>query len=251
MSGTRLHSPMAPVTESGSCAAVIVAHGFPSDPEPQDERLKALAASVAALCGGWTVRGATLAMPGRLEAALAGLQSPLVYPFFMAEGYFTGRVIPERLEQCAPGARLLPPFGSDPALASLMIRSSLDGARDAGLDPRSTALLIAAHGSKLSATSKKTAVAMAHLLASQTPFRRVNIGLIEEKPYLAAVARGLGSAICIPFFALKAGHVEDDVPDALAQAGFSGPVLPAIGEHAAVPRLVADALLRATQRVAA
>ena len=79
----------------------------------------------------------------------------------------------------------------------------------------------------------------------------MNVGLIEEKPYLAAVARGLGSAICIPFFARKAGHVEDDVPDALAQAGFSGPVLPAIGEHAAVPRLVADALLRATQRVAA
>jgi sirohydrochlorin ferrochelatase len=92
---------------------------------------------------------------------------------------------------------------------------------------------------------------MAHLLASQTPFRRVSIGLIEEKPYLTAAARGLGPAICIPFFALKAGHVEDDVPDALAQAGFSGPLLPAIGEHAAVPRLIANALSRATQRAAA
>jgi sirohydrochlorin ferrochelatase len=169
----------------------------------------------------------------------------------MAEGYFTGRVIPERLKESAPGARLLPPFGSDPALASLMMRSSLDGARDSGLDPRSTALLIAAHGSKLSASSKNTALAMAHLLASQTPFRRVSIGLIEEKPYLTAAARGLGPAICIPFFALKAGHVEDDVPDALAQAGFSGPLLPAIGEHAAVPRLIANALSRATQRAAA
>jgi sirohydrochlorin ferrochelatase len=238
---------MAPVTESGSCAAVIVAHGFPSDPEPQDERLKALATSVAALCGGWTVRGATLAMPGALEAALVGLRSPLVYPFFMAEGYFTRRVIPERLGHSAPGARLLPPFGSDPALASLMIRSSFDGAKDAGLDPPSTALLIAAHGSKVSASSKNTALTMAQLLASQTPFRRVNVGLIEEKPYLSAVARGIGPAICIPFFALRAGHVEDDVPNALTQAGFTGPVLSAIGEHAAVPRLITDALLSATQ----
>ena len=88
---------------------------------------------------------------------------------------------------------------------------------------------------------------MAQLLASHTPFRRVNVGLIEENPYLSsAVARGTGPAICIPFFALKAGHVDDDVPDALAQAGFTGPVLPAIGEHAAVPRLIADALTRAT-----
>jgi sirohydrochlorin ferrochelatase len=242
---------MAPATESGGRAAVIVAHGFPSNPKPQDERLKELAASVEALCDGWTVRGATLAMPGSLDAALAGLHSPLVYPFFMAEGYFTGRVLPERLAKGAASARLLPPFGSDPALASLMIRCALDGARDAGLDPRSTALIIAAHGSKISSSSKNTAFVMAQLLASQTPFRRVNIGLIEEKPFLAAAARGLGPAICLPFFALKAGHVEDDVPGALAEAGFGGPVLPAIGEHAAVPRLIANALQRATQKAAA
>jgi sirohydrochlorin ferrochelatase len=190
-------------------------------------------------------------MPGSLEAAVSDLHSPLVYPFFMADGYFTGRVLPERLAQRAPGAQILTPFGSDPALASLMIRCALDGARDADLDPRGTALLIAAHGSKISGSSKNTALAMAKLLASQTPFRRVNIGFIEEKPYLAAAARGLGPAICIPFFALKAGHVEDDVPGALAEAGFNGPVLPNIGEHAAVPRLISAALSRATHWAAA
>lgn len=242
---------MAPATETGGRAAVIIAHGFPPDPEPQDRRLKTLAAAVAAECGGWTVRGATLAMPGSLEDALAGLGSPLVYPFFMAEGYFTGRVLPGRLARHTTAAQLLRPFGSDPALVPLMIRSGLDGARNAGLDPQSTALLIAAHGSKLSASSRNTALAMARLLASQTPFRCASVGFIEEEPCLATAARGLGPAICIPFFALRAGHVEDDVPGALAQAGFEGPVLPAIGEHAAVPHLIANALQHATREAAA
>ena len=242
---------MEQVTDLRSGAAVIVAHGFPSDPEPQDRALKALAASVAALRKGWTVRGATLALPGSLESALAGLDAPLVYPFFMAEGYFTGQVLPERLAKAAPAARLLPPFGSDPALVALAIRCALEGARDAGLDPRNSALLLAAHGSKVSASSRNTALAMARLLAAKTPFRRVSAGFIEEKPFLSAAARGLGPAICLPFFALRAGHVEDDVPRALAEAGFRGPVLPAIGEQAAVPRLIANALAGALQSAAA
>ncbi len=56
-------------------------------------------------------------------------------------------------------------------------------------------------------------------------------GFVEETPSLADAARDLTPAICLPFFALRAGHVVDDVPAALAEAGFTGPLLPAIGEH--------------------
>lgn len=242
---------MAPATEPGGGEAVIVAHGFPPDPMPQDLTIKALAASVAALCKGWTVRGATLALPGSLESALAGLRSPLVYPFFMAEGYFTGQVLPERLAKTAPNAHQLPPFGTDPGLVALAVRCSIEGARAAGLDPRNTALLLAAHGSKVSPSSRNAALAMARQIAAQTPFRRVSAGYIEEKPFLASAARGLGPALCLPFFALRAGHVEDDVPRALSEAGFRGPVLPAIGEHAEVPHLIAATLLQAIRSAAA
>lgn len=242
---------MAQATEPRGSAAVIVAHGFPSDPEPQDRRLKTLAAAVAALCEGWTVRGATLAMPGSLEAALAGLRAPLVYPFFMAGGYFTGRILPEKLARLAPDARLLQPFGSEVAVAELAIRCALEGADAAELPQKHTTLLIAAHGSKISAASKNTAIALARMVSEKTAFRGVKIGLIEEEPFLATAARGLGPALCLPFFALRAGHVEDDVPHALAKAGFEGPVLPALGEHGEVPRLIADAMARAPRRAAA
>ncbi len=241
---------MAPVTEQRG-EAVIVAHGFPSDPEPQDQRMKSLAAAVARLRKGWRIRGATLAMPGSLEVALAGLHAPLVYPFFMAEGYFTRHILPRRLAQYAPGARLLQPFGAAPAVAELATRCALEGAGSFGLSPGDTTLLIAAHGSKLSSSSKDTVMALARMMRETAAFRKVKVGLIEEEPFLAIAARGLGPALCLPFFALRAGHVEDDVPRALTEAGFDGPLLAPLGEHAQVPQIIADAMAHATERAAA
>ncbi|MEH6750754.1 MAG: cobalamin biosynthesis protein CbiX, partial [Paracoccaceae bacterium] len=80
--------------------ALIVAHGAPADPAPQEEVLQALAAATAPhLPAGWRVRGATLAADGALEAALHGLTDPLIYPFFMAEGFITGTLLPRRLTE--------------------------------------------------------------------------------------------------------------------------------------------------------
>ena len=54
-----------------------------------------------------------------------------------------------------------------------------------------------------------------------------------------------GPAICLPYFASRAGHVEVDVPGALAKAGFPGPLLAPIGADAEVPGIIAAALARA------
>lgn len=225
--------------------AVIVAHGQPGDPGPQESALQALAAAVTLHLPGATVRGATLAMEGSLEAALDGLARPLVYPFFMAEGFFTGRMLPGRLEKAGRSdARQLPPFGIDPALPALTARVATGAAAAHGIDPTEAALLLAAHGSQVSDTSKNSTYAMAERLAALTPFVRIEVGLIEEPPFLAEIARDLGRALCLPFFALRAGHVTGDIPEALAEAGFEGPLLPAIGEHPDVPALIAAAIRR-------
>ena len=234
--------------------AVIVAHGQPGDPDPQQAAIEALAARVAGLLPGATIRGATLAKDGALGAALAGLAAPLVYPFFMAEGYFTRRVLPARLAEIGAeigaelgvqAARQLPPFGTDPGLPALMLRAARVGAEAAGIAPGAATLVLAVHGSQVSATSKDSGLAMAEYLRRNAGFAAVAVGLIEEPPFLADVARLPGPAICLPFFALRAGHVATDIPAALAEAGFNGPLLPAIGEHADVPALIAAALLSA------
>lgn len=228
-------------------AALIVAHGAPADPEPQEAALRALARSVNDRLAGWQVQGATLAMPGALEAALAQAGSaPLIYPFFMARGWFTGRELPRRLSVAgASGARQLDPFGTDPDLPALVARVTQDAAAAAGLDPAETTLLLAAHGSKVSRTSADSTHAMAAEMRTRTRFARTVTGFVEEAPFLAEAARDLGPALCLPFFALRAGHVAGDVPEALAEAGFTGPLLPHIGAHPESIALIAAALRRA------
>ena len=219
--------------------ALIVAHGSPADPAPQEARLHALAADVGALLPDWTVRGATLAAEGALESALDAFDRPLIYPFFMAEGWFTGTNLPRRLKKAGhEGLVQLRPFGTDPALIDLVARAATQ-AKD-----KAENLLIAAHGSKISATSGDTTYAMTQALALRTGFKTIECGFVEEAPFLTDVARTMQAGVCLPFFALRAGHVIGDIPEALDEAEFDGPRLPPIGEDAGVPALIAAALQR-------
>ena len=229
--------------------ALLVAHGAPADPWPQAAAMMALAVRVAMWLPGWRVRGVTLAEAGALEHAVGAMTRPLVYPFFMAEGWFTGTALPRRL--AAAGGRglcRLAPFGTDPDLPALMARAAVAGAAASGIDPGSAHLLIAAHGSRVSRTSSATTWAMVERMRALTPFAGVDAGFVEEAPFLADAARATearGPAVCLPFFALRAGHVATDVPEALAQARFTGRLLDPVGEDAGVPRLIAKGLMRA------
>lgn len=226
-------------------SAIIVAHGAPSDPDPQEAALQALAQSVNARLPRWQITGATLAKPGALAAALARYPDAVIYPFFMAQGWFTTREMPRRLTALGYGhLRQLDPFGTDPDLPALMAELALQGAQDAGLDPRAATLLLAAHGSKVSRTSADSTWAMAQEMRARTDFAQVLCGFVEETPFLSDVAKDIGPAVCLPFFALRAGHVAGDVPDALKEAAFQGRLLPAVGEHERAAALIAQALTR-------
>ncbi len=215
---------------------VIVAHGQPSDPGPQQAVIESLAAAVGALLPGADLRGATLAAPGALKAAVAGALAPVVYPFFMAEGWFTRRELPRQLAAAgAEDARRMAPFGTEPGLTAFIDEVL------AGVD----LVLLAGHGSQRSKTSGDTLEAVAAGLRAAGRHQRVVTGYVEQAPWLADAARALGDGTCLPFFALSANHVTEDIPTALRAGGFDGPLLPPIGEHPGVPALIA-ARLRAT-----
>ena len=220
--------------------AVIVAHGSPSDPVPQEAALRALAAQVQAQLPGWTVRGATLAAEGRFDAALEGLDTPLLYPFFMARGYFTGKVLKDRLNGRA--VTQVAPFGTEAGLVSAIGQRLDRELAQQGWRAKDTALLVAAHGSSVSRTSAETTLALAETLSQRLPFRLVRAGFVEQEPFLQPAAEGLGQAICLQYFALNAGHVLDDVPAALASAGFDGPVLPPFIDWPETAALIAASL---------
>lgn len=214
--------------------ALIVAHGQPSDPGPAGAALEALAARVAALLPGWSVGAATLAEDGAMARAVVGLPGGVVFPMFMAGGWFTKVQIPKRLAEVgAEGWVVLEPFGCDPAVHDLCVAL----AREAG----ASEAILAAHGSFKSSVPSDIARHVAGRIAAETG-ARVAAGFIDQEPRLATLA-GM-SGVCLPFFAAEGGHVSDDIPAALAEAGFTGRILPPVGLDARVPGIIAAAIAR-------
>lgn len=216
-----------------SCA-LIVAHGQPSDPGPAAAALAALAAQVAALLPGWDIAAATLAEPDALGHAAAARRPGLIFPLFMAGGWFTRSAIPARLAAAgASGWQLLEPFGCDPAVHAL----ALQIVAEAGAGQ----VLLAAHGSFKSAVPAAIAQALAARIARATG-QRAEAAFIDQAPQLGQTSGWGADALCLPFFAQAGGHVETDLPAALAQARFPGRLLPPLGLDARVPALIAQAL---------
>ncbi|MBS0564967.1 MAG: cobalamin biosynthesis protein CbiX [Proteobacteria bacterium] len=230
--------------------ALIVAHGQPSDPAPAEADLARLAARVAGLLPGWRVGSATLADRPAVARALAGLAGggpsrPLVFPFFMAGGWFTRTALPARLAQAgAAGLTILPPFGLTEGLADLARATLTEAIAGQGWQAGATAIVLAAHGSGRSPAPAAAARRLADSVRA-AGVREVRLGFIEEPPSITEAASGAGAqALCLPLFVARWGHVTNDLPAALAAAGFRGHCLAPIGDQPQVPALIAAALER-------
>lgn len=224
--------------------ALIIAHGQPSAPDGPEAEIGALAAQVEAALPGWRVRGATLAAPDALEIALAETAAPVVFPFFMSDGWFIRTALPERLAAAGrPDLTIRTPFGLLPAtraLAEDVLRRAL---LMRGWPAEKTRLICAAHGSGRSARPAQTARALAEAAGAALGFAELRYGFIEEPPPLTEALAGTGQrALCLPLFVAHWGHVREDLPAAVAAAGFEGAVLPPLGADPGVPDLIAHNL---------
>lgn len=228
-------------------SALIVAHGQPSDPAPAEADLARLTAAVAALLPGWKLGSATLATPGALEQALTGLETPLVFPFFMAEGWFTRSALPTRLLAAGSADLIrLPAFGTMKAVEDLAIRAVRRAVLGREWRIPETVLVLAAHGSGRSRAPAEAAERIAAAVRAALTLREVRLGFIEEEPSVQSVASGVGEqAICLPLFVARWGHVLTDIPAALTGAGFPGPCLAPLGARPEVPAIIAAALREA------
>lgn len=210
-------------------SVLIVAHGQPSDPAPALADLQHLAAQVRAHLPEWQVDAATLA------TGLPAHQG-LVFPMFMAGGWFTRVALAQKLNAVGGAGRILEPFGCDPAvhdLAAQMITEavgSLTGAE----------VLIAAHGSFKSSAPSDVAYHLARRVLALGA-TRAEAAFIDQDPQLAQVSGFGPQAVCLPFFAARGSHVAHDIPQALS--GFAGRILPHLGSDPRVPALIARAIL--------
>lgn len=234
------------VTASHPQRALIVAHGQPTDPVPAEAELARLAAAVSLHLSGWQVTSATLAGPDALARAVTGGHG-FVYPMFMTGGWFTATHLPERLSKVGAAAwQILAPFGLDPQVQTL----TLAIAKEATADHVAPQILLAAHGSFRSTAPSDVAYAMVDQLR-KAGIHQAEAGFIDQSPRIAEIARNFGpNAVCVPFFAAKGGHVITDLPHALAEAGFTGRLLPPVGLDPRVPALIAAALQTAANHAA-
>lgn len=221
---------------------LITAHGQPSNPAPAAAELAALAAQIASFLPGQTVSSATLAEPEALAEAVASLgEGGLLFPLFMAGGWFTRTHLPARLAAAgAQGWQVLEPLGCLTALHDLAVKV----VREA-LQSLAGPIILAAHGSFKSPVPSDIASFVAAKIRTALGCEVIT-AFIDQAPQLKDLAPLGPQSICLPFFAASGGHVTIDIPAALAQSGFSGTLLPALGLRPEIPALIAAAIRTAT-----
>ncbi|SCZ53923.1 Sirohydrochlorin ferrochelatase [Epibacterium ulvae] len=221
--------------------AVLTSHGQPSAPRPPEQKLAELAEQVATHLPGWEVRSATLSTPERLEQQVE--PGAVIYPFFMAKGWFTADVLPKRLKDIA--VTYAEPFGLDPNLPHFTAQALSSAFIHQGWKPEESQILLAAHGSARGPRAANAAQAFAAALRHELPGPQISCGFVEERPTIAEAAKALPpQSFCLPFFAQAGDHVQEDIPEGLTEAAFQGVTLPVIGALSEVPSLIAQTLLR-------
>lgn len=209
--------------------AVIVAHGERGGAF-SNAILLGHAGLVANVVSGVAVRAGVLSGEPTLEEALAAVAEQtdgpiLIYPFFMAAGYFVNVKIPKRLADAGVGerCRVLAPLGTSEALPALIHAKALDTAAGAGVEASSARLLVVGHGSKVARASAEATDEVVLRLRELGGFAEVVTAFLEEAPFLDDVVMASDRAtVVVGFFNGDGLHAAEDVPQALA--AFTGPI---------------------------
>ena len=210
---------MAQVTDTTSRreapALLIVAHGETGGSETNAVLARVAGAVAARLPGMPVVHGVLNGAPS-LEAAADAVRGRrvFVHPFFMSNGYFVGRALPDRLAKAGIQApKILTPLGLLPRLVPLVMREFGN--------ERPKAILVAGHGSPKDDRSRIATANFAEALGNAlgVPPRTA---FLDEPPFIKKVAHDLrdGEAV-VSFFAGDGAHARDDVPNMLRDAGRS------------------------------
>ncbi|MDH3742489.1 MAG: hypothetical protein OER56_12925 [Hyphomicrobiales bacterium] len=231
MSGTRLHSHAAPVTDlNAKPTLLIVAHGERGG-AGDDQFVHRLVNSLQRLPQYASVRTCFISKEPSLSRVFKGLPpGPVViYPLFMSDGYFVKQAIPRSIEM--DGAKIgaeperhpaviLTPVGLNPHLPRLVANLVERTARDLYLPMRDCHLLLAAHGSKHDGASRRATLAVAEALKKEGTVAGIEVGFLEEQPFLDdQITKIKGPVIAVGLFASEGMHGAIDLPESVRRSG--------------------------------
>ena len=210
-------------------AAVLVAHGERGGAF-SNAILRGHAAQAAEALPGIAVAAGVLSGDPALETALADVAARtsgpiLLYPFFMATGYFVNVKIPKRLADAgvAGRCRILPVFGLEGPLPVIIRDKALSAADEIATPAEHCRLLLVGHGSKVARASAEATEAVAACLREMGGFARVETAFLEEAPFLDDVVQSdTRPTVVVGFFNGDGLHAAEDVPQAVGR--FDGPI---------------------------
>jgi len=185
--------------------------------------------------------------------ALQRLSGPkvIVYPLFVANGYFTRDRLVQLLDETNGKGRsisLLPPLGLDRGLPKLVADHAARVARERGFSPGASTVVLLAHGSRQNPASREATEQMAAEVTKLGMCRAARVAFLEERPFLEEAVRTCpGPVIVVGMFSGEGLHGARDAPCLVARLGrpeviYSGVIGNAPGVDEAVSSSVARAV---------
>jgi sirohydrochlorin ferrochelatase len=240
------------ILSTGDVAVVLAAHGDRGGGDP-NATLRAHRDALHALGHFRCVTAGVLKGEPEFETALnlagqSGAAAIAIYPMFMADGYFTNKVLPERIANTGYGraSRILSPLGLDSRVPGLMLCEALSAAVRAGIEASSARLLVVGHGSQIGPASANATRAASHEIAARGMFASVATAFLEEPDFLDdALMADPRPTIVSGFFSGDGMHAAEDVPEAIQTTGANAHYAGPIGRSPELPRLISDAITAA------
>ena len=188
-----------------------------------------------------------------IKDALGTLTAPniIVYPLFVANGYFTRDRLAQLLDEANGEGRkvdVMAPLGLDPGLPDLAVTFAARAACEHGLEPRACNVILLAHGSKKNPASRQSTERMTHALEANGSFRSARSAFLEESPSLQTAVTGIqGPIVVVGMFSGEGLHGAKDAPQLVSalrrdDAVFAGVIGSAAGVEDLIARSVENAL---------
>jgi sirohydrochlorin cobaltochelatase len=143
-----------------------------------------------------------------------------IVPFFMAEGYFSQRVVPRELGLDGPLTerdgvvyRYTAAVGAHPRLADVIARRARAALGEDGPPLAESALVVVGHGTVQNPRSKETVLEHVATLRG-AGFAEVAAAFLEEPPFVADIPRLVAAetVVIVPLFVADGRHSAEDMP---------------------------------------
>lgn len=139
----------------------------------------------------------------------------LILPNFLAEGYYTKKVIPEKLNLARYDKQIhyLRPLGLDATIQDIISDVTVRALGE--WKPEETTLMLLGHGSTKSATSKDTLLEHITALREKTDFAQITDLWLEEPPFIKdwRVSAESSQVLLVPYLIADGQHGGWDIPE--------------------------------------